>query len=81
MTIKRSISLPKDQDARIQAIARRRRAPYSSVVQAALRVLLELDDRGELERAYREYYSEPEHAAKVSDIVAEYRALAQKAWP
>ena len=79
-TVKRAISLPAAQDSRLQKLARKRRMPYSAVVQAAVQLLLDSESEQELLASYRSYFADKDNADRVAEAVKRFQPSARRAW-
>jgi len=62
-SVKRAISIRKEQDERLQALARRRRAPYSRLVQEAVELYLRAEEHSRIAQAYKRYFADRGNSA------------------
>ena len=79
--VRRAISLPREQDRQVQALAKSRHAPYSAVIRSALEVFLKMGKRQQIEEVYARYYSNKRQTEETLGIAREYLGLSEKVWP
>ena len=62
--VKRAISLPREQDERLQSLAKRRKAPYSRLIQHAIDLFLRREEMDRIASSYKRYYASAGNAAR-----------------
>lgn len=72
-SVKRAISLPKEQDQKLTEISRALGAPFSTLVQTAIRDFLQKEELNRWEAAYRDYYSSRSNAEETLGIARDFR--------
>jgi len=63
-SVKRAVSLRREQDEQLQRLAERRKTPYSRLVQEAIDLLLRSEEQSRIAQAYKRYYGEGKNAAR-----------------
>jgi hypothetical protein len=61
-SVKRAISLRKEQDEQLQSLAEKRRTPYSRLVQDAIGLFLRMEEQNRIRQSYRRYYEDKRNA-------------------
>jgi len=79
-TIKRAVSLKKEQDKELKKLCRSEKVSYSAILQKAIDGYLKNKEMMAMEEAYAKYYGNPENIEKDREVMQDIQGMSKVVW-